>query len=194
MTTLGGPTATTDPIAHALENQFGLADTSGRRGHRSPTASPASVSRASRCPPSPSWPTRARRRSGVVGDARQERPRRPQPVARALVQRLGGNRVDVPDHVVLRQVAHRCREPDHRRLRRPLPDDHRAQGARRVRVPRAARRHRPVRPHPPPRHLAEHRQLRPRRHRHQPHHGLPWRRDPARGHEPGALRLARRVV
>ena len=41
--------------------------------------------------------------------------------------------------------ADRRREPDHRRVRRPLPDDHRPQGAGRVRVPGAAGDHRAVR-------------------------------------------------
>jgi hypothetical protein len=81
-------------------------------------------------------------------------PRRPQPVAGALVQRQGrqpGRRARPRRAAVL---AHRRREPDHRRVRRPVPDDHRAQGAGRLRLPRPARRHRPVRPHPPPRDLA----------------------------------------
>ena len=50
--------------------------------------------------------------------------------------------------------AHRRRQPDHRGVRRPLPDDRRPQGAGRLRLPRAPGRHRPVRPDPPPRHLA----------------------------------------
>ena len=91
-------------------------------------------------------------------------------------------------------LAHRGRQPDHRGLRRPLPDDHGAQGARRVRVPRAAGRDGPVRPDAPPRHLAVDRQLRPRRHRDQPDHGEPRRGDPPGGDEQGALRLARALV
>ena len=107
---------------------------------------------------------------------------------------LAATLVDVPDHVVLPTRAHRRREPDHRRVRRPLPDDHGPQGARRLRLPGAADRHRPVRPDPPPGDLAVDRQLRPRRHRDQPDHGVAGRGDPARGDEPGALRLARPVV
>ena len=107
---------------------------------------------------------------------------------------LAGGRVDVPDHVVLPTDADRRREPDHRRVRRPLPDDHRPQGARRLRLPRPADRHRAVRPDPPPGDLAVDGQLRPRRHRDQPDHGVAGRGDPARGDEPGALRLARPVV
>ena len=129
-----------------------------------------------------------------VGDADPQGRRRPQPVAGPLVQRprrRPGRRARARRAAV---VADRRREPDHRRVRRPLPDDHRAQGARRLRLPGAADRHRPVRPDPPPGDLAVDRQLRPRRHRHQPDHGQPRRGHPARGDEPGALRLARPVV
>ncbi len=129
--------------------------------------------------------------AGAGRRRRPERSRRPQPVARPLVQRprrRPGRRArsrraaEEPD---------RRRQPDHRRVRRPLPDDHRAQGARRVRLPGAACRDRTVRPDAPPRDLAVDRQLRPRRHRDQPDHGQPRRRDPPGGDEPGALRLAR---
>ena len=90
--------------------------------------------------------------------------------------------------------ADRRRQPDRGRLRRSLPDDHGAQGARRLRLPRPADRHRAVRPDDPAGDLAVHRQLRPRRHRHQPDHGQPRGRHPPRGDEPGALRLAGAVV
>ena len=75
--------------------------------------------------------------------------------------------------------------------RRPLPDDPRSQGSRRLRLPRATRRHRPVRPDAPPRDLAFDRQLLPRRRRHLAHPRLPRRRGAAGEHEPGTLRLAR---
>ncbi len=67
----------------------------------------------------------------------------------------------------------------------------RAQGAGRLRLPGAAARHRTVRPDAQPRGLALDRQLLPRRRRDLAADGLPRRRRPPRGHEPGALRLAR---
>jgi len=100
MTTLGGSTATTDPIAHALENQFGLADrvvdaaamansvTRFReRGITLPTF--AQLAQPSSFP------------ADLVGDAHKNAPD-----ARNLwrvhwYNDLAGNRVDVPDHVVL---------------------------------------------------------------------------------------------
>ncbi len=88
-------------------------------------------------------------------------------------------------------VADRRGRPDRRRPRRPLPDDRRAQGPRRLRLPRPADRDRPVRPDHAPRGLAVDRQLLPRRRRDLADHGLPRRGRPARGHEPGAVRLAR---
>ena len=161
---------------------------------RSPTASSGSASGASRCRRSPSWPTRRRSTRSRVGDAD------PQGADARNLWRvhwyndLAGRRVDVPRPRRAAVVADRGREPDHRRVRRPLPDDHGPQGARRLRLPGAADRHRPVRPDPPPGDLAVDRQLRPRRHRHQPDHGQPRRGHPPRGHEPGALRLARPLV
>ena len=89
--------------------------------------------------------------------------------------------------------ADRRRRPDRRRPRRPLPDDRRPQGPGRLRLPRPADRHRPVRPERSARGLAVDRQLLPRRRRDLPDHGLPRRRGPARGDEPGALRLAGRL-
>ena len=154
--------------AAAMENQFGLAD---RIVDEAALANSVddSGSRASRCPRSPSSPTR--RRSIMhekVGDADPQGPD-----ARNLwrihwYNDLQGNRVDVPDHVVLPVHPDRRREPDHRRVRRPLPDDHGAQGARRLLLPRATCRHRPVRPDGAPCGVAVDRQLRPRRHRDQP--------------------------
>ena len=76
-------------------------------------------------------------------------------------------------------------------LRRPFPMIRRAQGARRLRLPGAARRHRPVRSDQPPGHLALDRQLLPGRRRDLPPDGLPGRGRAARGDEPGAVRLAR---
>ena len=100
-------------------------------------------------------------------------------------------RAEVPDHLVLPSAAHRRRRPIIVVVRRPLPDDRRPQGARRLRLPRAAGRHRPVRPD-------RHRAIWPSTGNYarggvaiSRHHGLPGRGDPARGHEPGALRLAR---
>ena len=156
---------------------------------------PASATPAWRCRRSRSSPTRAgsprrsgRRSAGVDPDDahplnlfrvhwfngadRTTRRRRPRP-RRAAAR------------------AHRRRGADRRRARRPLPDDPRAQGAGRLRLPRAAARHRAVRPDAQPRGLALHRQLLPRRRRHLADHGLPRRRGAAGGHEPGALRLAR---
>ena len=88
--------------------------------------------------------------------------------------------------------ADRRRGADRRRARRPLPDDRRAQGARRLRLPRAAR-------------SSPASSTRPRDRAVWPStgnycrggvaisrlHGLPRRRRAARGHEPRALRLAR---
>ena len=96
--------------------------------------------------------------------------------------------VDVPEHLVLPPSLTRRRRADRGAAGRPLPDDRGPQGAGRLRVPRAADRHRPVRSHRAPRHLAVDRQLRPRRRGHLAAHGLPRRRRAPRGHEPGALR------
>ena len=74
-----------------------------------------------------------------------------------------------------------------------FPDDPRAQGAGRLRLPRAAPVSRPLRSDAAARGVAVDRQLLPRRRRHLAHPGLPRRRRAAGGHEPGALRLAERV-
>ena len=95
-----------------------------------------------------------------------------------------------PAHLVLPESLTGVQAPDRRRPGRPLPDDRLPQGARRVRLPGAAHRDRPVRPHHPARDLAVDRQLLPGRRCDQPDHGLPRRGGAAGGHEPGALRLA----
>ena len=161
---------------------------------RWPTASSGSASAASPCRRSPSWPTRRRSTTPRVGDADPQgadarnlwRVHWYNDLAGAPRRRARARRAAV--------VADRRREPDHRRVRRPLPDDHGPQGARGLRLPGAAHRHRAVRPDAAPGDLAVDGQLRPRRHRHQPDHGQPRRGHPARGDEPGALRLARPLV
>ena len=155
----------------------------------------ASASRASRCRRSPSWPTRRR----IDPCAASATPTRTAADARNLwrvhwYNDLAGGRVDVPDHVVLPTALTGVDSPIIVVFGDRFPMITRPQGARRLRLPGAARRHRPVRPDPAPGDLAVDGQLRPRRHRHQPDHGQPRRGDPARGDEPGALRLARPVV
>ncbi len=122
---------------------------------------------------------------------RPRRPRPAEPVPRPLVQRRLARRPDrrarAPGPA---GVADRRRLAHRHRAGRPLPDDRLAQGDRGLRVPRAAPRHRPVRPDRPARGLAVHRQLLPGRRGDQPDHGLPRRRGPARGHEPRAVRMA----
>ena len=104
---------------------------------------------------------------------------------------LAGEPVAVPDHVVLPPALTGVESPiivvfgD----RFPMITAHKVLAAYACLAPRVD--HRPVRPHPSPRHLAVHRQLRPRRRRHQPHHGLPGRGRAPGGHVAGALRLAR---
>ena len=107
---------------------------------------------------------------------------------------LAGGRVDVPEHVVLPPALTGIDSPIIVVFGDRFPMITAAQGARRLRLPGATDRHRAVRPDTPPRHLALDRQLRPRRHRDQPDHGVTRRGDPPRGHEPGALRLARPLV
>ena len=176
----------------ALVNQFGLAD-----AVVDPDALANSVQRfrerGSACRPSPSSPTRARS-TCADGRCRRRRARCPQPLAGALVQRPPGGRVAVPDHIVLGRELTGIDSPiivvfgD----RFPMITAHKVLAA--YSLPRPAGGHGPVRPDPAPGDLAEHRQLRAGWHRHQPHHGQPRRRDPARRHEPGAVRLARPVV
>ncbi len=133
-------------------------------------------------------PRLARRR------CRSARTGRSQPVAQPLVQRPRRRQGRRSPARRAAAGVDRGREPDHRRVRRSVPDDHRSQGAGRLRLPRPTSGHRPVRPDPPPGDLAVDRQLRPRWHRDQPHHGQPRRGDPAGGHEPGTFRLAEPVV
>ena len=182
--------------AHAdiLESRFGLADRVVDDVALGQQRRAASASAASPCRRSPSSPIRRRSTRTSVGDADPQGPD-----ARNLWRNHWYN--DLVGHArrgarARRPAvrAHRRRQPDRRRLRRPLPDDHRPQGARRLRLPRPADRHRPVRPDPPASDLAVDRQLRPRRDRHQPDHGQPRRRHPPGGDEPGALRLAGAVV
>ena len=99
--------------------------------------------------------------------------------------------VAVPEHMVLPVEMTGVDAPHRGRIRRPLPDDQRPQGAGGLRLPGAAGHHRAVRPDAPPRDLALHGQLLPRRRRHLAAHGLPRRRGAARGDEQGAVRLAR---
>ena len=133
-----------------------------------------------------------------AGDRQAPRRHRPrfapsaEPLSRPLVQRRFAPRSRGRarrDRTAVRADglagAHRAR------ARRPLPDDPRPQGSRRLRLPRAARRHRPVRPDAPPRDLALDRQLLSRRRRHLANSRQPRRRGAAGEHEPGALRLAR---
>ena len=56
-------------------------------------------------------------------------------------------RAEVPGHLVMPSAVTGVDATIVRRVRRPLPDDRRPQGAGCVRLPRAARRHGPVRPH-----------------------------------------------
>ena len=148
-------------------------------------AARVSASRASCCRRSPSSPTRTRidRVPDQLAGVDRMAPRRPQPLPRPLVQRPRRRpaRSTVPDHVVLPPALTGVESPIIVAVRRPLPDDHRPQGAGRLRLPGAAGRspvsstrpcHRAIWP--------SHRQLRPRRRRHQPDHGLPRRGRAAR--------------
>ncbi len=107
---------------------------------------------------------------------------------------LAGNRVDVPDHVVLPSSLTGIESPiivvfgD----RFPMITAHKVLAAYACLAPRV------VTGQFDPTH---HRAIWPStgnyaawRHRHQPDHGQPWRRHPPRGDEPGAFRLARPVV
>ena len=77
------------------------------------------------------------------------------------------------------------------RARRAVPDDRCAQGARRLCLPRAAPRIRPLRSDAPARGLALDRQLLPRRRRDLAHPRVPRRRGAAGRHERRTLRVAR---
>ena len=126
-----------------------------------------------------------------AGRRRRGCPRPAEPVPGPLAQR-GRSDVasDTPRTRDPADVADRRRRPDRRGARRSLPDDRLAQGAGGIRLPGAADRHRHVRSDRAARRLAVDRQLLPRRRRDLTDHGLSRRRRPARGDEPGALRLA----
>ena len=147
-----------------------------------------------RCRPGASWPTRdiAGAPPGLLS-VEPDAADAAKSLARPLVQRCrtGAHGSAVPGHVVLPAGPDRREGADRRAARRPLPDDRRAQGARRLWLPRAAARHRPLRPGARQRHLAVDRQLLPRRRGHLAHARLPRRGGAAGRHEPGALRLAR---
>ncbi len=121
--------------------------------------------------------------------ARHAGPKPPEPVPHRLAQR--------PHHRRLR-ARQRARDPfgalrrarPHRRSRRSVFSDRRAQGRRGVRVPRAQARVGSIRPHEAQGRLAFDRQLLPRRGLRLGAARLQVARDPPRGHEPGALRLA----
>ena len=107
---------------------------------------------------------------------------------------LAGTSSTCPEHVVLPPSLTGVESPIIVVFGDRFPMITRPQGPRRLRLPGAAHRDRPVRPDPAAGDLAVDRQLRPGRRRHQPDHGQPRRGHPARGHEPGALRLARPLV
>ena len=146
----------------------------------------ASATRASCCRRSPSSPTRARidRRRRT---ARRRRPRR-RPTPRNLFRVHWYNDLAGDRPGRRRARARRAADASLTGVESPIivvfgdrfPMIARAQGAGRLRLPGAARRHRPVRPDPSPGDLAVDRQLRPRRRRHQPDHGLPGRGHAAR--------------
>ncbi len=129
-----------------------------------------------------------------VGGGGAGRGRSAQPVPCALVQRRRSQFTGRPPRARRAgERAHRGGRTDRRGFRRPFPDDPRPQGARRLRLPRATRRHRPVRPHLPPGGVALHRQLLPRRGGDLGPHELPGCRGAAGGDEPRTLRLAREL-
>ena len=139
----------------ALENQFGLADRVVDETSLANSVAPLPRAGHRRCRRSPSWPTRRRIAAAIASATPTRRAADPRNLWRVhwyndLARRP--RRRARPRRAAPR--AHRRRQPDHRRVRRPLPDDHRAQGARRLRLPGAAGRHRPVRPDAPPGHLA----------------------------------------
>ncbi len=114
-----------------------------------------------------------------------------EPVPRALVQRPGSAGA-CPRARARRTAgrAHRGGGAHRGGARRPVPDDRRPQGARRVRLPGARGRHGRLRPDDASRGVALDGELLPRWRGDQPDHGLPRRRRAARGHEPRALRVA----
>ena len=129
-------------------------------------------------------------------DARRDRSGRAargESLSRQLVQRASTGEASATAPVARRDTRRPERRAGahRRRARRAVPDDRRAQGARRVCVPRAAPRLRPLRSHPPARGLALDRQLLPRRRCDLAHPRLPRRRGAAGRHERRALRVAR---
>ena len=127
-------------------------ETDGRRPRRStPTASAASATRASCCRPSPSSPTRRGSRPDPRARSARVDPDAPHPLNLFRVHWYN-DAVDAaasptcPSTSCCRASLTGVDGADRRRARQPLPDDPRAQGARRLRLPRAAHRHRPVRP------------------------------------------------
>ena len=131
---------------------------------------------------------------GRAGRRRSRRRRPAEPLPGPLVQRR------VPSRPHARPGARRAPGGAHGRpradrgaARGPIPDDSRAQGPRRVCVPRSAHRPRHLRRRAAARGLAVHRQLLPRGRRHLPHPGSAGGGHPARGDERGALPLARRL-
>ena len=126
--------------------------------------------------------------------AQERRPvgcRSGQPVSHHVEERAGRARRAVQPGQLDRVSAgaHRRRRADHR-PRRQVLSDRRAQGRRRVRLPRAEARQRPVRSDAAESRLAEHGQLLPRRRVRFGARRLHGRRDPARGNEPRAIRVA----
>ena len=141
-----------------------------------------------------SWPTRrpSRRRSASAWPAVD--PDAPDPLNLFRVHWFNGpdrrTVVDVPAHVVLPPSLTGVEAPIVVLLgdRFPMIRSHKVLAAYGCLV--AAPRDRPVRPDGPPGGLAVHRQLLPRRRRDLADPRLPRRRRPARGDEPGAVRLA----
>ena len=136
-------------------------------------------------------PGRDPRRGGGCGPRRTTSA---QPLPRALVQRVrrGRARGAARAHRAAAR-ADGCALPHRGAARRPLPHDRLAQAHRRLWLPGAAHRDRPVRPCQPACGVAIDRQLLPRRRGRQPHHAGPRRGGAAGGHEPGTLRLAGRL-
>ncbi len=117
-----------------------------------------------------------------------------QSVAGALVQRFRPQ--DAARNTDARGVAagiDRRQSADRRYGRLQFPDDRRAQGARRLRLPGAAPDHRRLRSVAPARDLAVDRELLPWRRCDLAHSWLPRRRRAPRRNEPRALRLAAKL-
>ena len=133
--------------------------------------------------------------AGVVAGLEERRPlgpQPPQPLPHHLAQRADGQRRRLRWRQLYRipEFSDRRAGP-HPGSRRQVVPDRRPQGRRRLRLPGAAAGHRAVRPHPAEGGLALHRQLLPRRRLRLQPARLRVDRHPARGDEPGALRVAR---